>query len=107
MWEKESERKKERRDNEGKKGSRGGGVKAERQEKKGGKAARGRRKTITGLQLLALRTDGRVSDRSEPALERETLTIQLPTDRGTHWYVLKSTEPENEGGRTKSGGSAS
>ena len=58
---------------------------------------------IAGLQLLALRSDGRVIDRSEPALERETLTIRLPTVRGTHWYVLKSTDPENEGGRANSG----
>ena len=48
----------------------------------------------TGLQLLALRSDGRVADRSEPVQDRETLTIQLPTDHGTHWYVLKSTEPK-------------
>ena len=56
---------------------------------------------IKSLQLLALRSDGRVIDRSEPLRNHETLTIQLPTDHGTHWYVLKSTQAENEGGRTK------
>jgi hypothetical protein len=60
----------------------------------------------TGLQLLALRSDGRVIDRSEPVRDRESLTIQLPTARGTHWYVLKSTEPEIDVDRTKTGGSA-
>ena len=59
-----------------------------------------------GLQLLALRSDGRVVDRSEPLRDQETLTIQLPTVHGTHWYVLKATEPENDGVRTKTGGPA-
>ncbi len=60
----------------------------------------------TGLQLLALRSDGRVSNRSEPVRDHEALTIQLPTDHGTHWYVLKATAPENEGGSSKTGGAA-
>jgi hypothetical protein len=59
-----------------------------------------------GLQLLALRSDGRVVDHSEPLRDQETLTIQLPTVHGTHWYVLKSTEPENDGVRAKTGGPA-
>jgi hypothetical protein len=38
--------------------------------------------------------------------DQETLTIQLPTVHGTHWYVLKATEPENDAVRTKTGGPA-
>jgi hypothetical protein len=50
------------------------------------------RTKITNLQLLALGSTGRVADRSAPVWNQETLTIELPTDRGTHWYVLKSTD---------------
>ena len=46
-----------------------------------------------GLQLLALGSDGRVTDRTEPIQRDGTLIVQLPTNRGTHWYLLKSTEP--------------
>ncbi len=60
----------------------------------------------TDLQLLALRSDGRVIDRSEPVRDHETLTIQLPTDHGTHWYVLKSSEPAKKSGPTQTGSAA-
>jgi hypothetical protein len=49
----------------------------------------------TGLMLLALGKDGRVVGRSKPRREGDVLTIQLPTGGGTHWYVLKSTDPED------------
>jgi hypothetical protein len=64
------------------------------------------RTKTTGLQFMALRSDGRVIDRSEPTLDRETLTIQIPSARGTHWYVLKSTEPAKAVGLMETGNSA-
>ena len=63
------------------------------------------RTKTTGLQLLALGPDGRVVDRSEPLRDHETLAIQIPSSRGTHWYVLKSTEPPEDVGHTKAGSS--
>jgi hypothetical protein len=47
----------------------------------------------SGLQLLALGPNGRVSERVEPQTSPEGLSIHLPTRRGTHWYVLKAVEP--------------
>ncbi len=59
------------------------------------------RTKTTGLQLLALGSSGRVVDRVEPLRDSDKLTIQLPTDRGTHWYLLKPPEPSTENGLTK------
>jgi hypothetical protein len=46
-----------------------------------------------GLELLAMGSDGRVASRSTPLVEKESLSIQLPAGRGTHWYVLKTPPP--------------
>ena len=43
-----------------------------------------------GLELLSLGPDGKVVSRTTPLSENETLTIRLPSGRGTHWYVLKA-----------------
>lgn len=40
------------------------------------------------LQLLALASDGRVVGRQGLKRDGETVTIQLPAARGTHWWVL-------------------
>jgi hypothetical protein len=47
----------------------------------------------TGLQLLALGLDGKEVGRSSPKRQGDVLTFDLPTGGGTHWYVLKSSEP--------------
>jgi hypothetical protein len=46
-----------------------------------------------GLELLALGPDGRVVGRTSPAVEQGSLTVRLPSGRGTHWYVLKARSP--------------
>ena len=56
---------------------------------------------VAGLQLLALCADGRVIDRSEPALEHETLTISFPRTRDP-LVRAQVDRTENEGGHTKS-----
>jgi hypothetical protein len=51
-------------------------------------------KTKTGgLELLSLGADGKVVSRSAPLVDKGTISIQLPSSRGTHWYVLKSPPP--------------
>lgn len=52
------------------------------------------RTRTTDLEMLALGRDGRVTGR--PAVDRRdgALSFELPTQGGTHWYVLKaSTRP--------------
>ena len=51
------------------------------------------RTKTTGLELPALNSDGRIVDREVPPRDDESLTIQLPAGRGTHWYVLKTSAP--------------
>ena len=45
-----------------------------------------------GLQLLAMGPKGTVQERLALENRPDGLTIQLPTRRGTHWYVLRSAE---------------
>jgi hypothetical protein len=54
-----------------------------------------------GLELLALNSIGRVIEASQPARDQETLTIQLPANHGTHWYLLKSTDRPKAADATK------
>ena len=44
----------------------------------------------TVMQLLSLGKDGRVVDSSNLEREAGRLTVDLPTARGTHWYVLRA-----------------
>ena len=46
-----------------------------------------------GLRLLALSPTGKVQEQLAPENGPDGLTIQLPTRRGTHWYVLRGGEP--------------
>jgi hypothetical protein len=47
-------------------------------------------KTKTGeLELLSLGHSGKIVGRMAPAYEDGSLSISLPSDRGTHWYVLR------------------
>ena len=47
------------------------------------------------LELMALLADARAIDRAQTTFDQETLTIQLPTQHGTHWYVLKAVSQQN------------
>ena len=53
------------------------------------------RTKTSGFQLLALNSRGKVAEQLAPQNNPEGLMIQLPTQRGTHWYVLKTNEPSN------------
>ena len=53
----------------------------------------------SGLELLALGPDGKTASRSTPAVDGDALTIQLPSGRGTHWYILKNKPPARRAGR--------
>ncbi len=46
-----------------------------------------------GMTLLALDMRGHVVGSSNPQREGDVLTFRLPFGGGTHWYVLRSTEP--------------
>ena len=50
------------------------------------------RTKTSGLQLLVLSSTGKVQERLAPQNSPEGLTIQLPTGRGTHWYMLRGGE---------------
>ncbi|HZW29441.1 MAG TPA: hypothetical protein VFF52_01975 [Isosphaeraceae bacterium] len=54
------------------------------------------RTTTDGLDLLALGRDGRVVGRMTPTRSAGALTIAIPTGRGTHWFVLKASEPAKD-----------
>ena len=49
------------------------------------------------LELLALRSDGRVIERVALKRDNDSLTIPIPSGDGTHWFVLK-TEHALQGG---------
>jgi hypothetical protein len=46
-----------------------------------------------GLELLSLSSSGSVLERITPEPGADGLSVHLPSKRGTHWYVLKATEP--------------
>ena len=46
-----------------------------------------------GLELLSLSSSGSVLERIAPEPGADGLSVHLPSKRGTHWYVLKATEP--------------
>jgi hypothetical protein len=48
------------------------------------------------LELLALRSDGRVTDRVALKRDNDGLTIPIPSGRGTHWFVLRPITPAKE-----------
>lgn len=52
------------------------------------------RTKTSGLDLLCLGPDGKVVNRIQPPRDQDALTIQIPSGRGTHWYVLKVRPPE-------------
>jgi hypothetical protein len=54
------------------------------------------RTKISGLELLALGSGGKVQERLTPQSGLEGLTIRLPTPRGTHWYLLRTSDASNE-----------
>ncbi len=51
------------------------------------------RTKTSGMELLALGPDGKIASRTTPAVASDSLTIQVPAGRGTHWYVLKTSPP--------------
>jgi hypothetical protein len=47
-------------------------------------------RTKTGeLELLSLGPNGKIVSRMAPTYEQDSLSISLPSGRGTHWYVLR------------------
>ncbi len=48
------------------------------------------------LELLALRSDGRVIDRVALKHDNDGLTIPIPSEHGTHWFVLKASTPTKQ-----------
>jgi hypothetical protein len=48
------------------------------------------RTQVKGLQLLALGSDGHVVGRRSLETTPDGVVFQIPTDRGTHWYVLQA-----------------
>jgi hypothetical protein len=54
------------------------------------------RTATEGLELLALSRDGRVVGRVTPARADGALTIAIPAGRGTHWFVLKPSQPAQD-----------
>jgi hypothetical protein len=54
------------------------------------------RSKVRGLELLALSSHGKVEERVQLQERPEGLTIELPTRRGTHWYVLQANGPVRE-----------
>ena len=45
---------------------------------------------IPDLELVSLGSDGHAVGRSVPMRNGQAVTIQIPSERGTHWYILKS-----------------
>jgi hypothetical protein len=45
---------------------------------------------------LALRSDGRVIESVALKRDNESLTIPIPSGRGTHWFVLRPSTPSKE-----------
>jgi hypothetical protein len=56
------------------------------------------------LELLALRSDGRVIDRVALKRDNNGLTIPIPSGRGTHWFVLRPSTPAKEASPSNSPG---
>ena len=50
----------------------------------------------SGLRLTALSASGMAQEQLSPPSSPEGLVIQLPTRKGTHWYVLKTDEQSKE-----------
>ncbi len=42
------------------------------------------------LELLAVGSDGRIAERPHVEHRDGAVTVEIPTARGTHWYILKS-----------------
>jgi hypothetical protein len=49
------------------------------------------RTKVRGFELLAMHSDGTIRERQKLQESPEGVTIKLPSPRGTHWYVLKSS----------------
>jgi hypothetical protein len=54
------------------------------------------RTKISGLQLAALSSNGKILERVALQSNPEGLTIRLPTRRGTHWYALRTSKVAQE-----------
>jgi hypothetical protein len=59
------------------------------------------RTSLDNLQLLALASDGRVVGRSTPGRSEGALNITIPAGRGTHWFVLKASEPAKDSAQAR------
>jgi hypothetical protein len=53
------------------------------------------RTKASGLELLALNSNGKVTERLEPQRTADGLTFRLPTGHGTHWYALRTSKTAN------------
>jgi hypothetical protein len=59
------------------------------------------RTTVDGLDLLALGRDGQVVGRAPPSRSDGALSVSIPAARGTHWFVLKTSQPAGDSATTK------